>query len=207
MENPYRSYTVNFKLRVLSYSMGARIRECPIKERELTRIEVVQRFKIPATNLYRWKKEEKKGKFAMMKGEQRRMKGGGRGRMWPEMERELFEKFQERRALGTPVRRGWFRKVSRELFLKHYPRIEGTPCAFTFSNGWVRLFLSWHQISLRFATNKQVSYPLTLLIQLLVGSSLIAATPRSATMTMVIRRVTHLPLPKSAVICYRTSVI
>jgi len=159
VENPYHSYTVNFKLHILSYWMGARIREGPTKERQLTQVEVAQRFKIPATNLYRWKKEEERGKFAQMKGEQRRMRGGGRGRMWPGMERELFEKFRERRALGRPVRRSWFHRVSRELFHKHYPSSESTPPTFTFSNGWFRRFLSWHQISLRFNTNKASQLP------------------------------------------------
>ena len=94
-----------------------------------------------------------------MRGEQRRTMGGGRKRMWPEMESELFEKFREHRVLGRPVRRSWFRSMSRELFLKHYPSAESTTSTFAFSNGWFRRYLSWHQISLRFATNKASQLP------------------------------------------------
>ena len=114
VENQYQFNTlaVNIKLRVLSYWMGARIRVGPTKERQLTRVEVAQSIKIPTTNLYRRKKEEEKGKFATMRGEQRRTTGGGRRRMWPERERELFEKFRERRALGRPVQCGWFQRMS-----------------------------------------------------------------------------------------------
>jgi len=159
VENPYRSYTVSFKLRVLSYWAAAKIPCGPTKVREPTRIEVAKRFRIPATNLTRWKREEGKGKFAEMRGDQRRTAGGGRSRQWPEMERELFQKFRERRALGRPVRRSWFRKVSKELFQKHYPGEGDTSNAFFFSTAWFQSYLSWHQISLRQITNKASQLP------------------------------------------------
>jgi len=121
------------------------------------REEVAYRFKVPARNLSRWKKEEAAGKFKDQKAGQRRAGGGGRGRLWMEMEKALFEQFRERRAIGRPVRRGWFRKVSRELFQIHYP--EKDLALFRFSNGWFRNFLRWHQISLRCITNTASKLP------------------------------------------------
>lgn len=73
------------------------------------------------------------------------------------MEKELFERFRERRALGRSVRRSWFRRVSQELFQKNYPARE--PDEFRFSNGWFRGYLGWHQISLRAVTNKASQLP------------------------------------------------
>lgn len=157
VENPYRSYTVSYKLRILSYWIQTRVACGPTRVRELTREEVAHHFKIPASNLSRWRKEEKEGKFAAMKAGQKRVGGGGRGRRWIEMEKELFEKFRERRALGRPVRRSWFRRASYELFQKNYPARD--PDEFRFSNGWFRGYLGWHQISLRAVTNKASQLP------------------------------------------------
>lgn len=89
--NPYRSYTVSYKLRVLSYWIGTKIPYGPTKIREPTRAEVAHRFKIPAGNLSRWKKEEEEGKFTTQKAGQRLAGGGGRGRLWAAMEKVLFE--------------------------------------------------------------------------------------------------------------------
>jgi len=159
VENPHRSYTVSFKLRVLSNWAAAQISCGPTKVREPTRIEVAKRFRIPATNLTHWRREEEQGKFTEMRRGQRRTVGGGRNRQWPGMERELFEKFRERRALGRPVRRRWFRRVSKELFHKHYPSEWDTSSSFRFSNCWFRSYLSWHQISLRQIMNKASQLP------------------------------------------------
>jgi len=159
VENPYRSYTVSFKLRVLSYWAAAQTSCGRTKVREPTRIEVAKRFRIPATNLTRWRREEEQGKFTEMRGGQRRTVGVGRNRQWPGMKRELFEKFRERRALGRPVRRSWFRRVSKELFQKHYPSEGDTSNSFRFSNSWFRSYLSRHQISLRQITNKASQLP------------------------------------------------
>src|SRR5437660_1711769 len=56
--NPYRSYTINYKLRILSFWFGKNIPDGPTKMREPTRHEVDKYFKIPPSNLTRWKKEE-----------------------------------------------------------------------------------------------------------------------------------------------------
>jgi len=55
------------------------------------------------------------------------------------------------------VRRGWFRRVSKELFLQHYQ--EEAHASFRFSNGWFRRFLSFHQVSLQFVTNTASKLP------------------------------------------------
>jgi len=120
-ENPYRSYTIKYKLRVLSYWIGPQIRYSPTKVRQPTREEVSNYFKVPAANLSRWRQEEKEGKFRDQQGGQRRGSGGGRKLQWPAIEKELYQRFREQRALGRPVRRGWFRRVSKVLFIKHYP--------------------------------------------------------------------------------------
>ena len=155
--NPYRSYTVSYKLRVLSYWIGTKIPYGPTRVREPTQVEKAERFKIPAGNLSRWKKEEEEGKFTALKGGQRRAGGGGRGRVWAAMEKVLFEQFRERRAMGRPVRRGWFRRVSKGLIPIHDPGRD--PTLFRFSNGWFRSFLRWDQISLRFVTNTASQLP------------------------------------------------
>ena len=151
VENPYRSYRVSYKLRVLSYWENPSIPIGPTQLRKPTRGETAVRFKIPQTNLTRWRKEEKEGKFQELTLEQYRVPGGGRRRKWELLEKALYEKFRYRRASGGIVRRGWFRRVSKELYTELYPDAEQT--TFHFSNGWFRRFLSFHQVSLRFVTN------------------------------------------------------
>ena len=73
------------------------------------------------------------------------------------MEWVLYEEFHQRRAIGRTVRRGWFRRVSKELFTKVYP--EKDTQLFKFGNGWFRGFLQAHRISLRFITNKASKLP------------------------------------------------
>jgi len=79
--NPYHSYTVSYKLCLLSYWIGTKIPWGPRRVREPTLAEVAERFKVPARNLSRWKKEEKEGKFIAQNAGQRRAGGGGRGRV------------------------------------------------------------------------------------------------------------------------------
>jgi len=114
-------YTVSYKLQILSYWIEKRVACGPTRVRERTREEVAYHFKVPAANLSRWRKGEGEEKFVAMKAGQRRVGGGGQGRRWVEIEKELFERFWKRRAQGRPVRRSWFRQVSPELFQKNYP--------------------------------------------------------------------------------------
>lgn len=155
--NPYRSYTIGYKLRVLSFWFGKNIPDGPTKMREPTRLEAAKYFKIPPSNLTRWKKDEREGKFEGPKAGQRRGGSGGRQRTWKEMERELYTEFLKRRGMGRVVRRGWFRRISFELFQKTYP--EKHTSLFKFSNGWFRGFLRYHHISLRFVTNTASRLP------------------------------------------------
>jgi len=108
------THTVSYKLRVLSYWMQTQIPCGLTKVREPTREEIAYNFKIPAANLLRWRKEKKEGKFTAMKADERSASRGGWGRRWVDMEKELVYQFREQRAIGQPVRRSWFRKVSKE---------------------------------------------------------------------------------------------
>lgn len=157
VDNPYRSYSISYKLRVLSYWNIPSIPSGPTKMRKPMRTEVINRFKISGTNLTRWRKEEAEGKFSSLRKGQQRISGGGRKRQWEEMERKLYDRFRIRRAMGGFVRRGWFRRVSKELFIETYPTEPLTN--FCFSNGWFRGFLSHHRISLRLVTNKSSQLP------------------------------------------------
>ena len=141
----------------MSYWYESHIKCGPSKFREPTVAEVGKYFNIPIGNLHRWGKDEKEGKFADAKQQQRRLLGGGRPRQWQELERELYEEFRQRRAIGRPIRRGWFRRVSKELFTKVY--IGKETQLFSFSNGWFRGFLNTHQISLRTITNTASKLP------------------------------------------------
>jgi len=133
VENPYRTYTVSYKLRVLSYWNTPSIRSSPTKLRKPARAEVVERFKVARSNLSRLRKDEVAGKFKEVAKGQCRGSGGGRKRKWEVLERELYDQFRMRRASGRIVRRGWFRRISNEIFKKVYPTEQLT--SFPFSNG------------------------------------------------------------------------
>ena len=157
VESRYRSYTVSYKLRILSYWQTPSIPIGPTGKRIPRRDEVAKRYKISSSNLSRWQKEEKEGKFLLQVGTQKRAIGGGCARRWVHLERELYQQFLERRAMGKSVRRSWFRRTCKTLFPKIYPSLSSHE--FSFSNGWFRGFLSWHQISLRIVTNKASQLP------------------------------------------------
>jgi len=157
VEYPHRAYKVSYKLRVLSYWVTPSIGAGPTQLRKPTRGETAMRFGVTEANLSRWKKEEREGKFQGDTLDQYRGAGGGRRRKWEVLERALYEKFRYRRASGGIVLRGWFRRVSKERFLQHYP--EEAHASFRFSNSWFRRFLSFHHVSLRFITNTASKLP------------------------------------------------
>jgi len=105
----------------------------PTQLRKPATAETATRFGVLEANLSRWKKEERERKFQGLTLEQYQVAGGGRQRKWEVLERALYEMFQYRGASGGIVRRGWFRRVSKELFLQHYP--EEAHASFRFSNG------------------------------------------------------------------------
>ena len=57
--------------------------------------------------------------------------------MWPDMEKKLYTKFIQRRAAGTIVRRSWFQREARKLWIETY---SGSPGLFVFSNSWFQGF-------------------------------------------------------------------
>lgn len=122
-----KHYTTQYKLRVISYLRHATIPTGPTTTRPVTPAETARRFKIPRSNLSRWKKNEKELQDSL--GTQRRNQIGKR--RWPKMERPLYDGFIERRKAGKFVRRRWFRATAKALISTHYP---GT--MFRFSNGW-----------------------------------------------------------------------
>jgi len=158
VENPYRSYTIRYKLRILSYWQIPSIPTGPTQLRKPSRIGVAEWFKIPPRNISRWRKEEAEGKYKELSKQQCRQPWGGRKRKWELLERNLYDRFHMHRAKGRNIRRGWFREVSKELYKEHYP-VESPTTLFCFSNGWLRGFLRWHRISLRFVTNKSSQLP------------------------------------------------
>lgn len=152
IKNPHRSYTTQFKLRVLSYWHHTEIRTGPSTTRSPNRAEVSDRYKIPVTNLSRWKKEE--ARLIQHVGTSRRQRAGKR--IWIVMETIIYERFIDAREEGKVIRRGWFRRQCRELWTTCYSdKVE----SFSFSNGWFHSFLAWHNISLRFGTNKASQLP------------------------------------------------
>ena len=160
VENPYRSYTIGYKLRILSYWETPSIPTGPTQLRKPSRIKVVEWFKIPPRNISRWRKEEAEGKYKELSKQQCRQPGGGRKRKWELLECNLYDRFCIYRAKGRMVRRGWFWRVSKELYKEHYPAESPTTTLFCFSNAWFRGFFSrWHRISLRFVTNKSSQLP------------------------------------------------
>jgi len=157
VENPYPRYTVSYKLRVLSYWDSPSIQIGPTKRPKPTQAEVVKRFKVTKSNLSRWRKEEAEGKFNELAKGQCLGRGGGRKPKWEKLARELYDLFRIHRACGRIVGRGWFRRISNDIFKMVYPTEQLT--SFPFSNGWFRNFLSWHHISLRFITNNASQLP------------------------------------------------
>ena len=67
------------------------------------------------------------------------------------MEKKLYTKFVQRRAAGTIVRRSWFRRESRKLWVETYL---GKPMLFVFSNSWFQGFCQRFDITLRAITRQ-----------------------------------------------------
>ncbi|RPA91058.1 hypothetical protein L873DRAFT_1848493 [Choiromyces venosus 120613-1] len=63
VENLYRSYDVSYKLRILSYWDTPLIPSGLTRMRKPTRVEVIQWFRLPGSNLTCWHKEEAEGKY------------------------------------------------------------------------------------------------------------------------------------------------
>jgi len=157
VKQPRRSYTVNYKLCVLSWLQKPSIPCGPTRLREPALGEAANRFKIPLPNLGKWQKEEQEGKYLEPSALACRIGGGGRRRKWAEMEGTLYDLFRHRRAEGKVVRRSWFQHNAKQIYTQTYT----TPdiSEFRFFHGWFRGFLSWHKITLGAITNKASQLP------------------------------------------------
>jgi hypothetical protein len=71
--------------------------------------------------------------------------------MWPEMEKKLYTKFVQRRAVGIIVRQSWFQREARKLWVEIYL---GVPMLFVFSNSWFQGFCRRFNITLRAITRQ-----------------------------------------------------
>jgi Tc5 transposase DNA-binding domain len=81
--------------------------------------------------------------------------------MWPEMEKKLYTKFVQRRAAGIIVRRSWFQKESKKLWVETYL---GVLMLFVFSNSWFQGFCRRFDITLRAITRQVRALLFVLLI-------------------------------------------
>jgi len=67
---------------------------------------------------------------------------------WEDMEKQLYEKFEEVRALGKPVGQRWFKREGKRIFAAVYSTAMDrsiSQCAF--SEGWFRRFCERWNIS------------------------------------------------------------
>ena len=156
-----RSYTRQQKIEVLNWMKYYRVPNeafnTGVKMRCPTLDEASIYFKIPKSTIGQWC-----GSAEKILGQV----GGNSSRrdahvtflcQWPEMEKQLFDRFVARRSQGRPVRDGWFRRNAKELWRTSYPELpEGL---FVFSQGWLHGFLSCYRVVLRFVTNTAQSLP------------------------------------------------
>ena len=161
-----RSYTREFKLMVLSWWAHAQVpdstksqvcdetvKDPPLRTPLLR--EVSERYLVPITTLHDWKCRE--SQIVAGKRGERRSVGGSQRCRWPRVEEILYEKYKERRDERKAVRRNWLIRKAKETFVLCYPDQEED--LFTGFNGWFSGFLSRHDITLRFTTNKSQKVP------------------------------------------------
>lgn len=75
VQNCRKSYTINYKLRVLSWLQTASIPCGPSKFQQPTIREAADQFKIPFGNLGRRQREEKAGRYLEISASARRLEG------------------------------------------------------------------------------------------------------------------------------------
>lgn len=152
-----RTYSRAFKLQLLSYWMHHKIKCGPTQTRSPTKAEVSYRYKVPPTTIQRWKTPIAQAAIVDSTKTARANWGSTRVCKWPELEVLLYERFRTRRDERKSVRRGWLRRSAQEVFAICYPIKNQS--MFLFTNGWFFGFLSRHNITLRFATNKSQKIP------------------------------------------------
>ena len=115
--------------------------------------EVCKRYNLKHTRyLHRWQQE--KETLLLVKPLQKRHRPS-RGH-WPKLEKSLVQAFADRCKEGKTVRKKWFERMAKALFLQLYP---DSPTIFIVSNGWFNRFLSRSEISIRIVTNKAQQTP------------------------------------------------
>ena len=148
-----RAFTTAFKLGVLSYATNGRVDDGKGGLRAPRAKEVCVRYNLKHTRyLHRWWQEEEI--LLLMKPLQKRHRPS-RGR-WPKLEKALVQAFADRRKEGKTVRKKWFERTAKALFLQLYP---ASPTIFVVSNGWFNQLLSRNEISIRVVTNKAQQTP------------------------------------------------
>ena len=148
-----RAFTTAYKLGVLSYATYGRVDDGKGGLRAPRAKEVCRRYNLKHTRyLHRWRQEEEI--LLLMKPLQKRHRPS-RGR-WPKLEKALVQAFADRRKEGKTVRKKWFERTAKALFLQLYP---DSPTIFVVSSGWFNRFLSRNEISIRVVTNKAQQTP------------------------------------------------
>ena len=154
IQRPIRTYSRAKKLQVLKFLSDHRV-PCalPSESRSPSQDEAALHFQIPQTTISGWVRnsdrilEARKGERIVKKAVTSH---------WPEMEEKLNQRFLEERDAGRAVRRGWFRRISGQIFKRVYLNASQ---GFPFSNGWFQNFLQRYRISLRFTTRKAQRVP------------------------------------------------
>ena len=118
-------------------------------------IEAASYFKIPQSTISDWYCNQEK--IQGMRGGHYRADNIIWHCSWPEMEAQLFQAFVQCREKGKFVRRGWFRRQSKQTFISVYPGVVAR--LFVFSTGWFLGFQRRWGISCRVLTKKASHIP------------------------------------------------
>ena len=159
-ERAQKSYTRRFKLMVLTWWTHHQV---PQGETEPSPgsmhtpfiREVSKRCLVPITTLHDWRKT--KDRIIRSARDSRSAQPDEQSCVWPELEVNLYGKYQQRREEQKAVRRSWFQRQAKDSFATCYPTRSQED--FCFSTGWFSGFLSRHNITLRFTTNKSQKVP------------------------------------------------
>jgi hypothetical protein len=152
-----RSYPKERKIEVILFRIHHRIQSITprtklVSYRPPTFKEMEGFWKIPEQTMSDWWKNREK----ILQS-----KGGSRQPRtvwictWPELEKNLYTEFLQKRAASSIVRRSWFRRRSKKLWKELYPDLETS--LFVFSNSWFQGFCRRNSITLRCIT-RQVRY-------------------------------------------------
>ena len=153
IQRPERTYSRRRKIEVLLFLNHHMVRDTSpcyggnVVYRTPRISEAVAFWKIPHQTIRDWVKNEDR----ILAGQRRSYQSH-----YPEMEEQLYDCFVERRKIGRLVSAGWLRRQSKQIFEKLYPE---STSVFTFSQGWLRGFLSRYNISRRRLTKQASKLP------------------------------------------------